>query len=80
LGTFADALAAQPEKNRGEVCTVERVRRAMSDDDRQQLDAALADFGISHARLSRALGAMGHKVDQSTVGRHRKNDCKCGDR
>ena len=77
--SFMDALSAQPGKPRGELCSVELVRQAMSDGDRQQFDAALADRSVSHARLSRALASIGHKVNQGTIGRHRVGDCKCGE-
>ena len=64
--------------NRGTICSVYRVREALSKADQADLDTALADNGIAGSQIARALSARGHKVKGDTVQRHRKGDCACG--
>ena len=64
----------------GTTCSVETVMAALDKKDRADLEAALADFGVTGSAIARALQARGHKVTQHTIQRHRRKDCTCGAR
>lgn len=49
----------------------------LPDDEREKLDAALAEPRISHQQITRWLKTKGAPVGYSTVRRHRNGGCKC---
>lgn len=78
MGTLAQAL--EPNKQCGPPCSMATLLANLDDDDRQTLEAWLADPTMQHARIARALQASGHDIKQLTVNRHRNGDCRCATR
>lgn len=77
LGTsaFATALAEQTQ-TKGPECSISVLLGTLNDTDRDDLQAALDDPGVQHAQITRALSILGHKVASTTIGRHRRGECK----
>jgi hypothetical protein len=46
-------------------------------DDRADLDACMADLSITSAAIARGLNSVGVEIQQQTVSRHRKGECRC---
>lgn len=73
-------LATALEENRGirkgPRCSVCVLREELSPEDRDALDAALADSTFTAAGISRALKAEGFDVLSHTLQRHRRSECR----
>jgi hypothetical protein len=67
-----EAIAAR----KGPRCTVCSVREDMTAEDRDALDAALANKTIPSSVIGRALRREGHSIAESTVRRHRSKECR----
>lgn len=48
----------------------------LSEDDAVALEEALADPAVPTSVIARALKAEGHGIASSTLGRHRKGECR----
>ena len=68
------AVASRPKRS---VCTMAKVFDALNDKDTAVLSAALADVAVTHAAIAAVLEANGHKINQGTIARHRRNQCTC---
>lgn len=73
--SFTKALENE-RRSRTRPCKLGRIRDLLSSDDREALDAALAD-GRELARVHRALRRLGHDMAYTTVTRHAHGDCGC---
>lgn len=73
--TLAAALEQHKPTRKGPRCTMCDLMDTLDKRDIAALTAALADETFTHAAISRALRAEGHKVSAITVGRHRKGEC-----
>ena len=73
--TLAAALEQHKPTRKGPRCTMCDLMDILDKRDSTALAAALADETFTHAAISRALRAEGHKVSAITVGRHRKGEC-----
>lgn len=71
--TFAAALRGV----RLAPCPLVTARGDLPADDRPELDAALADVGVSSAAISTALAALNVRVAASDIRNHRAGDCPC---
>jgi|DEB0MinimDraft_6_1074348.scaffolds.fasta_scaffold26642_5 hypothetical protein len=59
-------------------CKIKRIRDDMDDADQKRLDDAMEDqISWSDYHLFKALVAVGVKVSESTVKRHRQKTCSC---
>lgn len=58
-------------------CTMGQLLASMPKADRDDLLAALADPGIQHTAIVRALRTHGYAVKPTAVPRHRKGECSC---
>lgn len=70
-------------KPRRPACTIEVAKETLglSDDERRQLDAALAaDAGIiTPGAISQWLEKRGHKASAAAIASHRRHQCRCFD-
>lgn len=75
--SLADALkpADRPPSH---LCHTCQATEAMDDDDREALDAALANERVSLAQITRALQAEGHHVNGQGLARHAHGECRLG--
>jgi len=69
---LADAIDEQRARPRGRMLELDKIRAQLDDDDRQVLDAALADASLPAARLAKALEAEGHKISESAIYAYRR--------
>lgn len=74
MSKLSAAIAANSTRPGG-TCTFATLR--LSEADQADLDAALANRSIPSTVIARGLTAIGHKIGDSTVQRHRKGDCGC---
>ena len=58
-------------------CPVARLMADMSDADTADLNAAMAEEGITNAAIARALARRGLTVRADSVGNHRFGRCAC---
>ena len=70
-----DSLATRPPGRPDHVCGVCWALQTLPKTDARHLATALANPGIRHAEISRALTTHGHDVNAVTVGRHRRSEC-----
>lgn len=81
MGTPELSLAAAfdelPPDYQATKCTVLRIMRQLSDDDLATLQAMLDDDTITSVKIALALKMVGHSVSPTTVGRHRRRECRC---
>ena len=80
--SLADRLADAPRASRGHVCRMSFILAALSDTDRQALQAALAvpvgdPDRIANTAIADALREEGYDVHSKTVETHRKGACRC---
>lgn len=73
--TLAAALQQHKPTRKGPRCTMCELASELDKRDHAALTAALADESFTHAAISRALKAEGHRISPITVGRHRKGEC-----
>jgi hypothetical protein len=66
-----ETLAAR----KGPRCSVCTAREAMSDEDRDALDSALANKAVPNTVIHRALKREGIVVGEGSVSRHRAKEC-----
>lgn len=71
-----DALAANAVRKKGPICKVCLTLKAMSDEDRADLQAAMDDPVFAATGISRALKSEGYEVSDQMIQRHRRNDCR----
>ena len=77
MGRLSEAIAADPARYFGALCTVAKARAQLGPDDLTDLDAALAQ-GVPSSAICRALDQIGVHVTQGSMQRHRRGDCTCG--
>jgi len=80
-GTLAVAFAnaaATPERHSHQTCTICRLIRDLPPADSAALVAVLEGRELSAPRVARVLEAQGHKVNQQSVGHHRRGQCTTG--
>lgn len=77
MGTFSELLAADSSGRTGPVCLVSQFAGTLDDEDREALQAALADPGTSAARVYRVLRQMGYPGAEGSVSRHKYGRCTC---
>ena len=61
----------------GPRCTVALLLRGLTDDDRADLETALANPAIPASAIHRALHKRGHSIGDTTLQRHRRGTCRC---
>ena len=61
------------------LCAVGRLLGGLPDDEREALRAALKNPRWTHSAIRRVLDAEGYSLSHSTVSRHRRGDCPCGE-
>lgn len=62
---------------KGPQCTVAVVLATLKGEERDALDAALADQTIQLVAISRWLRKNGHDAKPHTLSRHRRQECRC---
>ncbi len=63
----------------GTRCAVRTVLASMDGPAREELAAAIEDRGVSSGAIERALKRRGVHLGESSVQRHRRGACRCGD-
>lgn len=76
MGALAEAIAARVQPG-GPTCTLGLIIALLGDDDRGDLEAALASPFIPATAIGAGLRTLGHDVKDSTVQRHRRGGCGC---
>ena len=78
--SLRDALLTEKAASRkGPLCGMAIVYAKLTDDDREALDAFVADRdNVTTAAITRALISEGHRIGKNTVERHRRGECSCG--
>lgn len=71
--SFKEALAAEKPRRQCKVCDLEAV---LDPEDWNDLTESLADDTINSASITRALAAIGHRMSEHTVKRHRTGGCE----
>jgi len=66
----------QERIRKGPMCRVCLLIATVDAEDREALEAALADEGMAHTQISRALKAEGLDYAPNTIARHRRGDCQ----
>jgi len=74
---LAAKLAAPPEPIPGPKCTMGALLDALPDREAQAVQAALDNPAWTAVALARLLTQEGHRMQDSTVRRHRRGDCLC---
>lgn len=72
---LADIKSASEAK--GPQCTVGVVLSVLKGDEKEALNAALADPTIQLVAISRWLRKNGHDAKPHTLSRHRRQECRC---
>jgi hypothetical protein len=72
-----DEIAEQQEKVMPLRCTVGIALSQLPDDEREELEAALANSDYMHSVISSVLVARGHNVGRGAVSHHRRGRCGC---
>lgn len=65
-------------KQVGPECSIGLIIEKLTEQQRVNLDAALADRSITTSQIRRVMVEWGHPVSHSTVQRHRRKECLCG--
>jgi len=74
---LSEALAAERNTRPGPRCGVCRLMDNLCEEDRAELDAALADPDFKGAAIARAIKAEGLADFQAQqINRHRRGDCR----
>jgi hypothetical protein len=73
------ALADRDPRARpnGRPCSVGTLLGELSDDDRATLEDWLADTRYSESGIWAELKAEGHLIGRQSIGRHRREQCRC---
>lgn len=77
LGT---QLRTQPSVRKGPPCTMSVILDDLQGNDKEALVAALNDTTVMHSTIYRVLTKNGFPVSLNTVQRHRRGECRCGNR
>jgi hypothetical protein len=72
-----DEFEAENTGSRGTPCTIATVIETLDVEHAQRLQSALDAKHIQHAAIARVLTKWGHRVTAATVGRHRRQLCRC---
>lgn len=71
---FAEALASLPRPQHGTQCTMCHLLTTMPDDERADVEAAMAS-PVATTVIHRALKAAGYSISLNPVSRHRRGEC-----
>jgi hypothetical protein len=72
-----DEISVEQDKTTQNRCPVAKLLGDLSPEDRADLDLALADDGIRHVAIARALSSRGYRVNEKGVAAHRRATCAC---
>ena len=75
--TLATKLVTPPDPRRGPDCSMRTILRALPEQEAQAVQAALNNPDWTAAALARLLTQEGHRIQDTTVRRHRRGDCLC---
>lgn len=66
-------------KPRSQGCVVADILGVLNAEDREDLEAALAEATIQHRAIAKALIGRGYRInpDGKAIGRHRRGECAC---
>ena len=73
--SLSDRLAAYEKPLIGGRCTVCSLIGTLPEDEAKALKEALVDPSFSNAGLARILKEEGYRIGDSTIGRHRRQEC-----
>lgn len=77
MSALSQALAAEAAKGqRRPECGVKALMARLPKREAQELRDAL-EGPLPHAVITRALAGLGHKLADTTIGRHRRGGCSC---
>lgn len=78
MGLLDEIKQAQPQI--GGRCSVPVLLDSLPKDDRADVETALADATIPSTVIAKVLGNHGHRIGASSLQRHRRGVCLCGNR
>ena len=74
--SFADEVKANGQLPGGR-CAVGQMLATVDDDLRTEIVAVIESAAYSSSAIARALKARGHDITENSVGRHRREGCRC---
>lgn len=75
--SLATKLATPPEPNKGPACSMRTLLNTLPEDESEAVQAALDNPEWTAVALARLLTQEGHRIQDTTVRRHRRGDCLC---
>lgn len=75
-----DEIGEEQERTQPNRCPVAKVLPDLSKEDRGDLEAAMANPGLRHVAIARALERRGHRVSDKAIAAHRGESCACSRR
>lgn len=75
--SLASALSAEGGPVHYQVCKIVQIRANLPPEDRDALDAAMANPDVTGASIARALKSEGISIAGFSIQRHRRGDCTC---
>lgn len=78
MGLLDEIKQAQPQV--GGRCSVPTLLDSLPKDDRVDVEAALADISIPATVIAKVLANHGHRIGSTSLQRHRRGACLCGNR
>jgi hypothetical protein len=77
--SFAEAAQRGPSLLKRERCSVGKLLDELDPEERAGLETMLASgSGWGHQQIAEEIQSAGHYIQGTTVGRHRRNGCRCG--
>lgn len=71
-------LAKAPARPGRKECSVAWIASQLDEQDRADLEAAIANPSAALEAISKALSQMGYHIAAQTIGRHAHGSCLCG--
>lgn len=78
--SLLEEMRVEARRPKGPPCGMRLILDALPDDERTQVEEALADRAITAHIIATVLTNHGHRIALQTVGRHRGGRCACGTR
>ena len=74
LKTLATADGTRPGWQQ---CGVDYIANQLSDEDRKDLELAIANTNVRYTEIASELRSMGFDISAQTVSRHSRGECAC---
>lgn len=74
---LADDLKSLKTRSNNNICGVAALFKTLKGAELESFKTALETEGIPHTDLEKVLRANGYVISANTIGRHRRNVCRC---